>query len=83
MFGDGAQLLIDFIEQCGDKLHGHHTALLSSQGCHAAQRGRVVGELQAQKLILVLTVLRMLNGLQETNTIGYYGGREQVTGYEL
>src|SRR5438046_6022818 len=44
------QLLIDFIEQCGDKLYGHHTALLSSQGCHASQRGRVVGRLQAQKL---------------------------------
>jgi hypothetical protein len=28
--GDGAQLLIDFIEQGGDKRHGHHTALLSS-----------------------------------------------------
>src|SRR5262245_59858655 len=43
VFGDGAQLLIDFIEQRGDKLHGHHTALLSTQGCHAYQRGRVVG----------------------------------------
>src|SRR5215831_13044443 len=40
---------INSIEQCGDKLHGHHTALLSSQGCHASQRGRVVGRLQAQK----------------------------------
>src|SRR5215471_19578685 len=49
VFGDGAQLLIDFIEQRSDKLHGHHTALLSSQGCHASQRGRVVGRLQAQK----------------------------------
>jgi len=28
--GDGAQLRIDFIEQGGDKRHGHHTALLSS-----------------------------------------------------
>jgi hypothetical protein len=35
MFRDGVQLLIDFIEQGSDKLHGHHTALLSSQGCHA------------------------------------------------
>jgi hypothetical protein len=49
MFGDGAHLFIDFIEQGGDKLHGHHTALLSLQGCHASQRGRVVGRLQAQK----------------------------------
>src|SRR5215470_8477505 len=43
VFGDGTQLLIDFKEQGGDKLHGPHTALLSSQGCHASQRGRVVG----------------------------------------
>src|SRR5262252_7297086 len=50
VFGDGVQLLIDLIEQCGDKLYGHHTALLASQGCHASQRGRVVGRLQAQKL---------------------------------
>src|SRR2546426_1869606 len=64
VFGDGAQLLIDFIEQRGDKLHAHHTALLSWQGCHASQRGRVVGGLQAQKLTsLVLTVLGMSNGL--------------------
>jgi hypothetical protein len=49
MCGDGAQLFIDFREQGGNKLHGHHTALLSSQGCHASQRGRVVGRLQAQK----------------------------------
>src|SRR5215475_5485696 len=49
MFGDGAHLFIDFIEQGDDKLHGHHTALLSLQGCHASQRGRVVGRLQAQK----------------------------------
>jgi hypothetical protein len=62
--GDGAQLRIDFIEQRGDKLHGPQTALLSSQGCHASQRGRVVGRLQAQKLtFLVLIDLRMLNGL--------------------
>jgi hypothetical protein len=64
VFGDGAQLLIDFIEQGGDKLDGPHTALLSSQGCHASQRGRVVGGLQAQKLTsLVFIVLRMLNSM--------------------
>jgi hypothetical protein len=51
VFGDSAQLLIDFIEQGGDKLDGPHTALLSWQGCHASQRGRVVGRLQAQKHI--------------------------------
>jgi hypothetical protein len=32
VFGDGAQLLIDFIEQGGDKLYGHHTALLCWEG---------------------------------------------------
>src|SRR4029434_2358985 len=35
VFGDGTQLLIDFIEQGGDKLHGDHMALLSWEGCHA------------------------------------------------
>jgi hypothetical protein len=34
VFGDGAQLLIDFIEQRGDKLDGNHTALLSGERCH-------------------------------------------------
>ena len=29
VFGDGVQLLIDLREQRGDKLHGHHTALLA------------------------------------------------------
>src|SRR5215813_11442580 len=53
VFGDGAQLLIDLVEQRGNKLHGHHTALLSSQGCHASQRGRVVGGLQAQKRAII------------------------------
>jgi hypothetical protein len=28
MFGDGAQLLIDLVEQRRDKLHRGHTALL-------------------------------------------------------
>jgi hypothetical protein len=56
VWGDGAQLLIDFIEQGGDKLYGHPTALLSSQGCHASQRGRVVGRLQAQKLTSLVLI---------------------------
>jgi hypothetical protein len=60
VFGDGAQLLIDFIEQRGNKLHGHHTALLSSQGCHASQRGRVVGGLQAQKLALLVSIVLII-----------------------
>src|SRR3989440_4634954 len=42
VFGDGAHLLIDLIEQGGDKLHGDHTSLLSWKGCHRDQRGGVV-----------------------------------------
>src|SRR5215470_3547297 len=42
VFGDGAQLLIDLIEQGSDKLYGDHTALLSWEGCHREQRGGVV-----------------------------------------
>jgi len=49
MFGDGAQLLIDLIKQRSDKLHGTHTTLLSGEGWHTDQRGRVVRLLQAQK----------------------------------
>jgi hypothetical protein len=49
MFGDGAYLLIDLIEQRRDKLHGHHTALLSGAGCETDQCGEVVGRLQARK----------------------------------
>ena len=56
VFGDGAQLLIDFIEQGSDKLYGPQTALLSSQGCHASQRGRVVGGVQAQKLASLVLI---------------------------
>ena len=35
VFGYGAHLLIDLIEQRRDKLHGDHMALLSWEGCHA------------------------------------------------
>ena len=55
MFGDGAHLFIDFIEQRGDKLHGGgHAALLAGEGCHPDQRGGVVGRLQAQKYVPVV-----------------------------
>ena len=64
VFGDGAQLLIDLVEQRRDKLHGDHTALLSWEGCHRDQRGGVVGRLQVQKrVLLVCTVLYSLYGL--------------------
>ena len=42
MFGHSTHLFIDLVEQCGDKIHGGHTALLAWEGCHAYQRGRVV-----------------------------------------
>src|SRR6266508_1600192 len=72
MFGAGAQLLIDLIEQRGDQLHGGHTALLSGEGCHTDQRERVVGRLQAQKRVSeVRIVLYHLSSLQQTNTTGY------------
>ena len=63
VFGDGAQLLIDLVEQGRDKLHGAHTALLSWEGCHREQRGGVVERLQVQKREpLVCTVLCSLYG---------------------
>jgi hypothetical protein len=33
VFGDGAQLFIDLVEQHRDKLHCDHGLLRSSQGC--------------------------------------------------
>src|SRR5713101_9830772 len=35
VFGQGAHLLIDLVEQCCDKIHRGHTALLSGERCHA------------------------------------------------
>src|SRR5215471_15349129 len=55
MFGDGAYLLIDLIEQRRDKLHGHHTALLSGARCEIDQCGEVVGRLQAQKVTFLVS----------------------------
>ena len=42
VFGDGAHLLIDLVEQRRDKIHRGHAALLSGEECHADQRGGVV-----------------------------------------
>ena len=50
--GDGASLRIDLVEQCREKIHRRHAALLSGEGCHPDQRGGVVGRLQAQKRAL-------------------------------
>ncbi len=64
MFGDGAQLLIDLVEQGRDKVYGAHADLLSGEGCHPNQRGGVVGRLQAQKCaLLVLTDPYLLRSL--------------------
>src|SRR6266581_1780136 len=52
VFGHVVHLLIDVVEQCRDKIGGH-AALLSGEGCHADQCGRVVGRRQAQKIALV------------------------------
>ena len=57
VFGDSAQLLIDLVEQCRDKLHRDHAALLSGERCHTDQRGGVVGRLQAQKLTLIVLIV--------------------------
>jgi hypothetical protein len=54
VFGDSAQLLIDLVEQCRDKLHRDHTALLAGEGCHPDQRGGVTGRLQARKDALLV-----------------------------
>src|SRR5262249_10785648 len=48
--------LIDLIEQGGDKIHGPHKGLLSSQVTPASPRGRVVGRLQAQKLMFLVLI---------------------------
>src|SRR6266568_4177139 len=42
MFGDGAHLLIDLVEQRRDKIYSGHAALLSGERCHTDQRGGVV-----------------------------------------
>jgi len=42
VFGDGAHLLIDLVEQRRDKIHRGHAALLSWEGCYTDQRGGVV-----------------------------------------
>ena len=42
VFGHVAPLLIDLVEQRDDKIPRGHAALLSWEGCHPDQRGRVV-----------------------------------------
>src|SRR5262249_38546077 len=62
VFRDGAQLLINLIEQCRDQIHRAHVALLAGEGYHPDQRGGVVGRLQAQKRApVVFTVLYLLS----------------------
>jgi hypothetical protein len=55
MFGDSAQLLIDFIEQRGDKLHGgSHAALLVWEGCHATSMEEAYDSCKPKKLTLLV-----------------------------
>jgi hypothetical protein len=64
VFGDSAQLLIDLLKQCRDKLHRDHAALLSGEGCHPEQGGGVAGRLQDQKyVLLVFIILYFLSSL--------------------
>src|SRR5712691_10373560 len=42
VFGQGAHLLIDLVEQRSDKIHSGPSALLSWERFHTYQRGRVV-----------------------------------------
>src|SRR5215831_1927885 len=42
MFGDVVHLLIDVVEQGGDKIPCGHAVLLAGEGCHADKHGRVV-----------------------------------------
>jgi hypothetical protein len=64
MFGDGAHLRVYLVEQGRDKVYGAHADLLSGEGCHPNQRGGVVGQLQAQKcVLLVLTDPYLLRSL--------------------
>ena len=64
MFGDGAQLLIDLIEQGGDKLHGDHAALLSWEGCHVTSMEEAYDSCKPKTLaLLVCKVLYTCCGL--------------------
>src|SRR5215475_751007 len=69
VFGDSAQLLIDFIEQRGDKLHGHHTALLAGMLCFPAWKSRRRIASPKTYIISINSSIK-LYGLLETNTIG-------------
>ena len=42
VFGDVVHLLIDVVEQGGDKIPCGHAALLAGEGCDADKHGRVV-----------------------------------------
>jgi hypothetical protein len=50
------QLLIDVVEQSDDQIPCGHAALLSREGLHADQHGRVVCLRQAQKCVLIVFI---------------------------
>ena len=45
---------IDFIEQCGDKLHGGHAALLSAEGGPAMRMEEAYDDCKPKKLVLLV-----------------------------
>jgi hypothetical protein len=71
VFGDGAQLLIDLVEQRRDKLHGDHATLLSWERCHVHSMEEAYDDCKPKKsILLVCKGLYASYGLSETNTIG-------------
>src|SRR5262245_47806503 len=68
VFGDGAQLLIDLVEQRRDQIHCGHGLLRSSPGCMLSTSVEEVHahDNKASKYYLFI-------GLQATNTIGFIG----------
>jgi hypothetical protein len=67
MFGDGAHLLIDLVEQCRDKIEGDHGLLRSWQGVTLSTSVEEVHD-HDNKIIKCYRII----GLSKTNTIGYY-----------
>src|SRR5712691_9909798 len=66
VFGDGAHLLIDLVEQCRDKIEGDHGLLRSWQGVMLSTSLEEVHDYyyKTSKYYRII-------GLSETNTIGY------------
>src|SRR4029453_14388285 len=76
VFGDGAQLLIDLVEQGGDKIEGNHGLLRSWQGVTLSTSVEEVND-HDNKTSKYYRVI----GLSETNTICYYQYYDQRAPY--